>query len=274
MSSGTATIGDFLNFNGKVVLITGAATGIGRAVAVGFASRGAKLAIGDINEEAAHETVELVKRAGGDAVFVRTNVSDEADVQQLAVTTVQRFGRLDCAFNNAGISHPPQPIAQLDASVFDRVISVDLRGVFLCMKYELREMVRAGRGAIVNTASVTGLIPEVGIGAYVAAKHGVIGLTKTAAMENAHLGIRVNALAPGWVRTPLTRMLDEDKALNEQLKAAEPMHRSAEPEEMIGMVLFLCSDAASYVTGQTLVVDGGQTTRGLLPVENLYGSKA
>lgn len=263
-----STIGDFLDFNGKVVLITGAATGIGRAVAVGFASRGAKVAIGDINEEAARETLDLVTRAGGDVLFVRTNVSVEADVEKLVAATVERFGRLDCAFNNAGIVHTPQPLAQLDASVFDRVIAVDLRGVFLCMKYELRHMVRAGHGTIVNTASVAGLLPEANEGAYVAAKHGVIGLTKTAAIENAHLGIRVNALAPGWVRTPLTKSLENEKELNEKMKEAAPMHRGAEPEEMVGMVLFLCSEAASFVTGQTFVVDGGQMIRGLLPVEN------
>ena len=132
--------GDLLDFSGRVVLITGAATGIGRAVAIGFASRGAKVAIGDINEEAARETLDLAARAGADVLFVRTNVSLEADVENLVGATVERFGRLDCAFNNAGIVHAPQPKAQLDASVFDRVIAVDLRGVFLCMKYELRHM--------------------------------------------------------------------------------------------------------------------------------------
>ena len=143
------------------------------------------------------------------------------------------------------------------------------------MQYELREMVRAGRGAIVNTASVAGLMPEANQGAYVAAKHGVIGLTKTAALENAHLGIRVNTLAPGWVRTPLTKGLENKKGLNEKMKEAAPMHRGAEPEEMVGMVLFLCSDAASYVTGQTLVVDGGQMIRGFVPLENdVYSGKA
>jgi NAD(P)-dependent dehydrogenase (short-subunit alcohol dehydrogenase family) len=149
-------------------------------------------------------TLDLVMRAAGDVLFLRTNVAGESDVETLVAATVERFGRLDCAFNNAGIVHAPQPLAHLDASAFDRVIGVDLRGVFLCMKYELREMVRAGRGALVNTASVAGLMPEASQSAYVAAKQGVIGLTKTAAFENAHLGIRVNALAPGWVRTPLT----------------------------------------------------------------------
>ena len=157
--------GDFLDFSGKAVLITGAATGIGRAVALGFASRGGAVTIGDVNEEAARETLDLVTRTGTDVLFVRTNVSVEADVEKLVAATVERFGRLDCVFNNAGIVHAPQPIAHLNASQFDRVIAVDLRGVFLCMKYELREMVRARHGAIVNTASVAGFIPDVGEGA-------------------------------------------------------------------------------------------------------------
>jgi NAD(P)-dependent dehydrogenase (short-subunit alcohol dehydrogenase family) len=257
---------DVLNFEDKVVLITGAANGIGRSVAVAFATRGAKVAVGDINEEAARDTLELIEQAGGDVLFVRTNVADEGDVQNLVAKTLGHFGRLDCACNNAGIVHAPTPIAQLDTSLFDRAISIDLRGVFLCLKHELGEMVRAGRGAIVNTASVAGFLPEFGEGAYVAAKHGVIGLTKAAAFENAHLGVRVNALAPGWVRTPLTAGLEEDQGLNRQLRDAVPMHRAAEPEEMAGVVLFLCSDAASYVTGQAFVADGGQMIRGLLPV--------
>jgi NAD(P)-dependent dehydrogenase (short-subunit alcohol dehydrogenase family) len=155
-----STNGDVLDFSGKAILLTGAATGIGRAVALGFARRGAKVAIGDINEETSRETLELVTRAGGDVHCVLTHVAIEADVETLVAATVERFGPLDCAFNNAGVIHTPQPIAQLDTSQFDRVIAVDLRGVFLCMKHELREMVRAGHGAIVNTASVAGLIPE------------------------------------------------------------------------------------------------------------------
>lgn len=265
---------DFLDFTDKVVLITGAATGIGRAVALGFADRGAKLAIGDINEQAASTTLDLIKQAGGEVLFVQTNVAEESEVERLVAATVERFGRLDCAFNNAGIVDPPQGIDQHDTSVFDRVIGVDLRGVFLCMKHELKEMRRAGRGAIVNTASVAGFRPALGHSAYIAAKHGVIGLTQTAALENARLGIRVNALAPGWVRTPLTEAVDKDKGLTERMEAAVPMHRAGEPEEMVGTVLFLCSDAASYVTGQALVVDGGDMIRGLVTEEVHVGDQA
>jgi NAD(P)-dependent dehydrogenase (short-subunit alcohol dehydrogenase family) len=264
-----STTDDLLDFTNKTVLITGAATGIGRAVAVAFATRGAGVAVGDINEEAARETLDLVERGGADVLFVRTNVADEADVERLVAQTVEHFGQLDYACNNAGIIHPPQPLAQLDTTTFDRAISIDLRGVFLCLKHELREMARAGHGAIVNTASVAGFLPEFGQAGYVAAKHGVIGLTKAAAFENAHLGVRVNALAPGWVRTPLTAGLDEVDGLTEQLRAAVPLRRAAEPEEMAGVVLFLCSDAASYVTGQVFVADGGQMVRGLLPAAEL-----
>ena len=261
---------DFLDFRGRVVLITGAATGIGRAVAAAFAAHGAKLSIGDVNEEGARETLKLVKEAGGEAVFLRTDVSEEADVQKLVSETVRHFGRLDCAFNNAGIAPKDadrKPMAQLDTAGFDRVISVDLRGVFLCMKYELREMVRAGRGAIVNTASVAGVVAEPGVAAYVAAKHGVIGLTKVAAIEYAAQGIRVNALAPGWVDTPMTAALKSDSALDERLRATAPIGRPAQPEEMAGPVLYLCSDAASYVTGHVHVADGAFTARGMFPTD-------
>jgi len=258
-----------MDFRDKVALITGAATGIGRAVAIAFAQRGARVAIGDVNEEAAGETVRLVQAAGAEALFRRTNVADEADVEALVAETVGRFGRLDCAFNNAGIAHAPQPIAELDADAFDRVIAVDLRGVFLCMKHEIRVMRSAGGGAIVNTASVAGVVAEPGVAAYVAAKHGVIGLTKTAAIENAASGIRVNALAPGWVDTPMTAEWEGDRALNERLRANTPIRRPAEPEEMVAPVLYLCSDAASYVTGQVHVADGGLTVRGMFPTDTM-----
>jgi NAD(P)-dependent dehydrogenase (short-subunit alcohol dehydrogenase family) len=262
--------GSKFDFNGKVVVITGAATGIGRAVAVAFAAHGAKLTIGDVNEDAAGETLRLVEEAGSEALFVRTDVSKEADAENLVSETLRRFGRLDCAFNNAGIAPKDadrKPMGQLDASGFDRVVAVDLRGVFLCMKYELREMARAGKGAIVNTASIAGLVAEPGVAHYVAAKHGVIGLTKAAAIEYAQQGIRVNALAPGWVDTPMTVALKGDSGLEARMRATAPMGRPAQPDEMAGEVLYLCSDAASYVTGQVHVADGGFLARGMFPTD-------
>jgi len=256
---------NLIEFSNEVALVTGGSTGIGRAVALGFARAGARVVIGDVNLAGARETVELIENEGGQAHFIRTDVSSPDSVKAMVQGAVQTYGRLDCAFNNAGVVSPRQPLADFDEAAFDRVLSVDLRGVFLCLKYELQHMIKAKKGAIVNTASVTGLLPEAGMAAYVAAKHGVVGLTKTAALENAHLGIRVNALAPGWVRTPMTEPWDEDKDFNAKLKAATPMHRAAEPEEMVGAVLFLCSAGASYTTGQTFACDGGQTIRGLLP---------
>jgi NAD(P)-dependent dehydrogenase (short-subunit alcohol dehydrogenase family) len=184
--------------------------------------------------------------------------------------TLRRFGRLDCAFNNAGIAPKDEsrkPAGELAASAFDLLIAVDLRGVFLCMKHELREMARAGKGAIVNTASIAGIVAEPRVAGYVAAKHGVIGLTKAAAIEYASLGIRVNALAPGWVDTPMAAALKSEPALDARLRLAAPIGRPAQPEEMAGSVLFLCSDAACYVTGQVHVADGAATVRGMFPTE-------
>ncbi|MDR3607885.1 MAG: glucose 1-dehydrogenase [Oligoflexia bacterium] len=258
---------NLLDFSNKTVLVTGGSSGIGRAVSLGFARQGAQVVIGDMNEAGSKETVEMIKKENGQAHFVKTDVGNSQSVKALIEETVRVYGGLDCAFNNAGILHAPQPIADFDEAAFDRVLHIDLKGTFLCLKYELQYMVKKGKGAIVNTASVAGLLPEGGMAAYVAAKHGVIGLTKTAAIENANHGIRVNALAPGWVRTPMTKAWDEDKQFNAKIKAAAPLHRGAEPEEMVGAVLYLCSDAASYTTGQTFPIDGAQTIRGLLPYE-------
>lgn len=267
----TTSNGRGFDFDGKVVLITGAATGIGRAVAVAFAAHGAHVAIGDINEQAVRETLTLIEGAGSKAFFLRTDVSQESDVAALVSGTVKHFGRLDCAFNNAGIGvKVPRPLAEIDASAFDLTVAVDLRGVFLCMKHELREMARAGRGAIVNTASIDGVRANAGAADYVAAKHGVIGLTKAGAIEYAAQGIRVNALAPGWVETAMTAA-SSDARVNAHLRATTPMGRPAQPEEMAGEVLYLCSDAASYVTGQVHVADGGFAARGMFPIELMSG---
>lgn len=246
------------DFTDQVALITGGSTGIGRATALAFARHGARVVVGDLNDEGS-ETVELIKNAGGDGLFVRTDVSDGAQVRALVEKTVTHFGRLDCAFNNAGILPDTQLLAEVEEGAFDRVISVDLKGVFLCLKEEIRHMLKAGGGAIVNTASIAGVIADPGMSSYVAAKHGVIGLTKAAAIDYAKSGIRINALAPGLVSTPMTQRWLNDPAMAPLVLAGPLMGRAAQPQEMVGMVLFLCSSMASFATGQTFIIDGGQT---------------
>ena len=247
-----------IDFTGKVVLVTGGSTGIGRATALAFAGQGAKVVVGDLSDEGG-ETIALIERAGGEGMFVRTDVTSASDVDALVQQTVRAYGGLHCAFNNAGILPPTRPLAEQTESDFDKVIAVDLKGVFLCLKAQIRHMLGAGGGAIVNTASIAGVIADPGMAPYVAAKHGVIGLTKSAAIDYAKHGIRVNALAPGLVHTPMTQRWLDDPAMREVVLAGPLMGRAAKPEEMTGMVLFLCSPLASYATGQTFIVDAGQT---------------
>ena len=248
-----------LNFSGKVALVTGGSRGIGRATAELFAQSGAKVVIGD-TDPAGSETVDTIKRSGGEAVFVKTDVSDESDVKNLIASAMKTYGGLHCAFNNAGVLPPTVMLAEMDESTFDKTLAVDLKGVFFCMKHEIGQMLQGGGGAIVNTASIAGLIAEPGISAYVAAKHGVVGLSKAAAVEYANQGIRIHALAPGLVNTAMTKAWFDDPNMSAHFVANTPMGRVSQPAEIAGMVLFLCSDLASFTVGQTFVIVGGYTT--------------
>ena len=246
------------NFAGKVALVTGGGRGIGRATSLLFARQGARVVIGDI-DPAGVETAETIKRDGGDALFVRTDVREASDVKNLVAVAVKTYGGLHCAFNNAGVLPTGGLLADVEEAAFDQVIAVDLKGVFLSMKYEIQYMLGAGGGAIVNNASIAGMIADPGISVYVAAKHGVIGLSKAAALEYASQGIRINALAPGLVETAMTKPWFDDPNIRSHFLANTPIRRFAQPEEMAGMVLFLCSDLASFAVGQTFVIDGGYT---------------
>ncbi|MFD0312812.1 SDR family NAD(P)-dependent oxidoreductase [Streptomyces flavalbus] len=248
----------FLDFTGKVVLVTGGASGIGRAVALGFARQGATVVIGDIDERS-NDTVRLIEKEGGTGLFVPTDVTLARDVDSLVSTTVDTYGDLHIAFNNAGVFVPPAPLAEQSEEDWDKAIAVDLKGVFLSLKYEIAHMVRAGGGSIINTASIAGLIGDPDMAPYVAAKHGVIGLTRAAAVDYAKAGIRVNALAPGLTRTAMTQPWLDDPVKRDIVMAGPQMGRAADPEEIVGMVLYLASPAASFTTGGVFVVDGGQT---------------
>ena len=244
--------------DGKIALITGAGSGIGRASALTFAREGAKVAVADKLVDGGRETVRMVEAAGGTASFIEVDVSDAASVEAMVNATVETYGRIDCAYNNAGIEGQVAPTDSYADDMFDKVIAVNLTGVWLCMKYEIPRLLEHGGGAIVNTASGAGLIGVAGLSAYVASKHGVIGLTKTAALEYAKSGIRVNAVCPGLIQTPMVERLTADQPqLGEALVAMEPVGRTGRPEEIAESVVWLCSDAASFVTGHAMSVDGG-----------------
>lgn len=247
-----------LDFTHRTVLITGAATGIGRATALAFAGAGASVVIGDIDKRA-EDTVADIVAAGGRAVFQTTDVSDSAQAKALVDRALSEYGSLDVAFNNAGILPPTAPLAEQSEDDWHRVMAVDVTGVFLGMKHQLAHMVQAGHGAIINTTSVAGLIADPNMAPYVAAKHAVVGLSKAAAIDYAAQGIRVNAIAPGLVRTPMTERWLNDPAMRSAVLADSPIGRAAEPEDVAGLVLFLASDHASVITGAVYPVDGART---------------
>ncbi len=243
---------------GKVAIITGAASGIGRATAQIYAREGARVIIADVNEKGGEETLSMINKQGHQGLFVKADMTVETDVKTLIDRAMTAHGRLDAAFNNAGIEGKQASSADMPASEFDKIIAVNLKGVYLCMKYQIPAMLKGGGGAIVNTASVAGLVGFPGLGAYVASKHGVIGLTKTAALEYAKAGIRVNCVCPGLIDTPMVgRLGGSDPALVAGLVAAEPVGRLGKPTEIGEAAVWLCSDHASFVTGHSMVVDGG-----------------
>jgi NAD(P)-dependent dehydrogenase (short-subunit alcohol dehydrogenase family) len=247
------------SLEGKVALVTGGGSGIGRASALAFAREGARVVVADVAVAGGAETVTIIKGAGGKATFVQTDVAKASEVEALLATTVATYGRLDCAHNNAGIEGIEASTADYPEADWDRVIAVNLKGVWLCMKYELPQMQLQGGGAIVNTASIAGLVGAHRMPAYVASKHGVAGLTKAAALEYAKAGIRVNAVCPGVIRTPMVErfFFTRHPRAEARLTAFEPIGRLGTPEEVAAAVLWLCSDAASFVTGHTMAVDGG-----------------
>jgi NAD(P)-dependent dehydrogenase (short-subunit alcohol dehydrogenase family) len=257
-----------MDFKGKVALVTGGGNGIGRAASIGFARHGAKVVVVDRDGAAAEATAGIIRQNGSEAQAVTADVTKSSDVKAYVKAALDKYGRIDCFFNNAGIEGKVAPIAEYDEAVFDAVIGVNVKGVFLGLRHVLPEMIRQGGGSVVNTASVAGLVGTPGMPAYVASKHAVIGLTKTAAGEVARQGIRVNAVCPGPVDTRMIHALeqqlspDDPASVEKRYQAALPTGRYSTVEEIANMVLFLCSDLASNTTGGQFVVDSGRTATG------------
>lgn len=246
---------------GKVTLVTGASSGIGRAIALAYAREGAKVVVSDVNVAGGEETVSLVRQQGGDALFVPADVSRAEDCQRLVERTVAHYGRLDAACNNAGIGGELGPTADYTDEAWQQVIGVNLSGVFYCMKHQIHAMLRHGGGTIVNMASILGQVGFAGAPAYVAAKHGVVGLTKTAALEYSAHGLRINAVGPAFIHTPMIAGLESDPATQQQLVSLHAVGRLGQPEEVAELVVWLSSDRASFVTGAYYAVDGGYLAR-------------
>jgi NAD(P)-dependent dehydrogenase (short-subunit alcohol dehydrogenase family) len=248
-------------FAGRGILVTGAGSGIGRAAAQLFADEGGRVVVVDQDENEAQATVTSIREAGGEALAIGADVSREADCRGMVERALAAYGRLHVAFNNAGIGASGFAVADEEEVTWSRLIDVNLKGIFLGMKYEIPAMVSAGGGAIVNTASVAGLVGERGIGAYSASKHGVVGLTRTAALDYIGQGVRINAVCPGATRTRILANWFQDPKVESFILSRHPIGRIAEPEEIARAVLFLASDDASFVVGQALAVDGGLTAQ-------------
>ena len=246
------------DMKGKIALVTGAATGIGRATAIEFARNGAAVVVSDVNTAEGLKTANLIESEGGEATFVECDVSASADVEALISQVLKKHGRLDAAHNNAGVEGARVPLIDLTEEQWDAVMAVNLKGVWMCMKHEIPQMLEQGGGAIVNTSSVAGLIGMKGSTAYGTAKHGVIGMTKTAALEYAERGVRVNAICPGAIRTPMTeRLMGNDPEREAMYMSIQPIGRFGTTAEIANLVVWLCSDAASLITGTAIPIDGG-----------------
>lgn len=249
-----------LPFAGKVAIVTGAASGIGRATALAFGRAGAHVVVADTAIDGGHATAAMIVESGGKALFVRSDIGKASEVEALVEKTVNHYGRLDIAVNNAAIDEESAPVAEGDEEQFDRIMDANVKGVWLCMKYQLRQMLKQGGGAIVNVSSVSGLVGAPNRAIYAASKHAVVGLTRSAAAEYARDGIRINVLCPAAVKTPmLARLVERDPSGEKKLKSAHPMGRFAETAEVANAALWLASEQASYVNGHELVVDGGFT---------------
>ena len=251
---------DEKGLKGKVAFVTGAANGIGRAAALAFAHEGANVALADLSEQGIQETARMIEGAGGRTLAVRCDVSRADDVKAALDKTIEAFGRLDYAFNNAGVEQPIKPAVEITDEEWDRIVDIDLRGVFLCMKHEIPLMLKQVGGAIVNTSSGAGVKGIVGQAAYCAAKFGIVGLTKAAALDYASSNIRINAVCPGIISTPMMdRFSGGTPEGRERVIAQEPVGRMGKPEEIAAAVVWLCSDPAAFVVGHAMVIDGGQT---------------